>query len=409
MAIKTLPEDFIVDEVLTPAYTAQVSQTPGPFVVYHLSKTSLTTPEAITFFSRALGMPANKVIAAGLKDKHGQTTQHVTVEAGRAAEKFPKTMEGQNWKARRTGFTHAPINSQAIEANRFKITIRALTRKDNEQLDEAAKSLMTGPEEITSSKGRMLVVNYYGNQRFGGARAGEGFLAPLLIRGHFEEALRIVLATPHRKDLRQIKDFKKTCKENWGQWKSMLPKLPKTQLRLPIEKLAFSGGKTEEDFKNAFQALPYFEQQMAVEAWQSLLWNRVACRLVETHCAPCREINDTYCKVAFPSPGSVPSEWRHLMLPVMGKNSKLEEPWASAAHAVLEEEGITTADLKIPGVDRPWFAEVKRQLFVEATHLHIANPQQDETQDKSVRFRRTLSFTLPRGCYATVVLRALGH
>lgn len=405
MAIKSLPEDFIVDEVLDPAYLAKVSRTPAPFVVYHLAKTSLTTPEAVGFFAKALGMPGNKVLAAGLKDKHGVTSQHVTVEAGRGADKFPATMEAQGWKARRVGFTHAPINSQAIQANRFKVTIRAMTRKDNELLDEAAKSLMTGSNELTSGKGRLLVVNYYGNQRFGGARAGEGFLAPLLIKGKFEEALKIILATPHRKDMRNVKHFKQTCKDNWGQWKEMLPKLPKMQLRLPIEKLIAKPG----DFKAAFQALPYFEQQMAVEAWQSLLWNRVACRLVETHCAPCREIDDTYCKLAFPTPGSVPGEWRHMMLPVLGKNSELRDPWSSAAAAVLEEENVTTADLKIPGVERPWFAQVERQLFIEAADFHAANPQQDETQDKAIRFKRTLSFSLPRGCYATVLLRALGH
>src|SRR5437762_2598289 len=152
MAIKSLPEDFIVDEVLDPAYLAKVSRTPAPFVVYHLSKTSLTTPEAVGFFAKAMGMPGNKVLAAGLKDKHGVTTQHVTVEAGRGADKFPATMEAQGWKARRVGFTHAPINSQAIQANRFKVTIRAMTRKDNELLDEAAKSLMTGSSELTSGK-----------------------------------------------------------------------------------------------------------------------------------------------------------------------------------------------------------------------------------------------------------------
>jgi tRNA(Glu) U13 pseudouridine synthase TruD len=108
----------------------------------------------VGFFAKALGMPASKVLAAGLKDKHGETTQHVTVEAGRNADKYPKTMEAQGWKARRVGFTHAPINSQAIQANRFKVTIRAMTRKDNELLDENAKALMVEPAELGSGKGR---------------------------------------------------------------------------------------------------------------------------------------------------------------------------------------------------------------------------------------------------------------
>lgn len=409
MAIKSQPQDFIVDEVLDPAYRAKIEQTPGPFVVYHLTKESLTTPEAVSCFAKALGMPANKVLAAGLKDKHAQTTQHVTVEAGKNSAKFPKMMEGQGWKAKRTGFTHAPINAQAILANRFKITIRALTRKDNENLDAAAHALMVEPQELASGKGRLLVVNYYGNQRFGGARAGEGFLAPLIIRGEFEAALKIILASPHRKDLRQVKNFKQTCREEWGMWQAMLPKLPKMSLRAPIEKLARSGGKTTHDFREAFAALPYFEQQMAVEAWQSLLWNRTACKLVEAHGPVARALDDTFCRIAFPVPSTVHARWRQLMLPVLGKNSGLHEPWKAAAQAVLEEEGITTANLHIPGLDRPRFGEVERQLFIEATDFHAANPQQDETQDKAIRFKRTLSFTLPRGCYATVLLRALGH
>lgn len=44
-----------------------------------------------------------------------------------------------------------------------------------------------------------------------------------------------------------------------------------------------------------------------------------------------------------------------------------------------------------------------------ANGTYAANPQQDETQDKAIRFKRMLSFTLPLGCYATVLLRALGH
>ncbi len=409
MAIKSQPQDFIVDEVLDPAYLAKIEQKPGPFVVYHLTKESLTTPEAVFYFSKALGMPASKVLAAGLKDKHAQTTQHVTVEAGRNADKFPKMMEGQSWKAKRVGFVHAPINSQAIQANRFKVTIRGMTRKDNENLDLAAHALMAEPQDLASGKGRLLVVNYYGNQRFGGARAGEGFLAPLMIKGQFEAALKIILASPHRKDMRQLKNFKQTCKDEWGKWQAMLPKLPKMSLRAPIEKLARSGGKTPHDFREAFAALPYFEQQMAVEAWQSLLWNRTACKLIEAHGPVARVLDDTFCRIAFPVPSTVHAKWRSLMLPVLGKNSELHEPWKAAAEAVLAEEGITTAELKIPGLDRPWFAEVERQLFIEATNFHAANPQQDETQEASVRFKRTLSFTLPRGCYATVLLRAVGH
>ena len=84
----------------------------------HFEKRGLDTEQAVRTIASVLGSPIRDAGWAGLKDKHAQTTQHVTVEAGRNADKFPKMMEGQSWKAKRVGFVHAPINSQAIQANR---------------------------------------------------------------------------------------------------------------------------------------------------------------------------------------------------------------------------------------------------------------------------------------------------
>jgi tRNA(Glu) U13 pseudouridine synthase TruD len=57
----------------------------------------------------------------------------------------------------------------------------------------------------------------------------------------------------------------------------------------------------------------------------------------------------------------------------------------------------------------PYFGETPRPLFIEASNFALGNPEKDEDDAKGQRFRRRLVMDLPRGAYATVVLRALGQ
>ena len=87
------------------------------------------------------------------------------------------------------------------------------------------------------------------------------------------------------------------------------------------------------------------------------------------------------------------------------------EPWKSAAERVFDEEGLSgPAALRIPGIDKPWFGESPRQLFMRAEQVHIGATKPDETvSPREGGVKTTIAFTLPRGGYATVLLRALGQ
>ena len=77
------------------------------------------------------------------------------------------------------------------------------------------------------------------------------------------------------------------------------------------------------------------------------------------------------------------------------------------AERVLQREEITLADLRVPGLDRPFFGEAPRRFAVDATHASISPREPDDLTPK--RFKCEVRFDLPRGSYATVVLRALGQ
>jgi tRNA pseudouridine13 synthase len=410
MSIKKSPADFQVEEVLAPEIAAKVSAEPGPFALFSLAKEGLATPEAAGLIAKSLGAGPGAIAYAGLKDKHAQTTQHVTLKLAAPGANAPAAASGPHWSLERLGYLDAPLTAEAIAANRFRIVLRNLTPEACADMDEAARLLSSGDATLR-------VVNYFGDQRFGSARHGQGFLAKHLIKGEFEAALKLAIAAEARKDRREDKEAKRLIAQKWGRWADLLRALPRRNSpeRRAIERLANSSG----DFRAAFTALPYFQQQLCVYAYQSHLWNAVARKLVADRCAdlgPVLEADDPFGMMLFPAAESVPEDLRALDLPLLGYKSELAEPWKAAAEAVLAEEGTATTELRIPGVRRPFFGEVPRPFFVAAANFALEKPVPDETVPpppkgslKALRHKRAASFELPRGAYATVVLRALGQ
>ena len=398
MTIKRRPSDFKVTEILADAVRRGIRQERAAFALYKLEKQSLTTPDAIAMVAKKLTAPVASIAYAGLKDRHAATRQHITIRCREAD--LAQRASGHNWKVERLGWLDEELSAKSIEGNHFEIMIRGLSRRIMKRMDDAAAAL-------TVRAGTLRIVNYFGAQRFGSARHGKGFAAKYLIAGDFETALKLLMGTPSRKDSSRDSQFKRTIAERWGRWNELLPKLGRRLERAVIEHLATA----PDDFREAFAKLPYFTQQIAVEAYQSHLWNQIAREVVRAHAGPGPVIraDDPFGAMLFPPAASVDHKLAELEVPLLGRYSQLSELWKPAAEMVLDREGITTANLRIPGLKRPFFGEAPRRLFIEAMSLALGNPQKDEDDRSGKRFRRRLVMDLPRGAYATVVLRALGQ
>jgi tRNA pseudouridine13 synthase len=395
MKIRTHPDDFIVEELLREDVTRRFTPTPSArrHAVYTLTKTSLTTEEAIRRLARKLRVAPGAVSAAGLKDKHAVTTQHVSVAPGAASR--PDGVGDDSWRASLIGWSAEPAVAGWIRRNRFPLVVRDLTRAEAERMDRAARALLAGQ--------RLLVVNYFGDQRFGSARHGEGFAGARLARGDFEGALRLLIGTPARKDTGDRRTFTRLLARHWGRWEEALRVLPFGRERSAIEVLATGG-----DFRAAFAALPTLLRRMAVEAYQSHLWNAVARDLAST-LAPgpeCLTAPGRHGVMLFPPSSRIGTAWRTLDLPMLAPTTTLVEPWGGVVRGVLRSEGISLADLDVHGVRRPFFGEAWRPFVAFADNFEVGPPEPDDA-GAGMRLRRTLRFELPRGAYATVVLRAL--
>lgn len=437
MAIRKQPEDFTVTERLDERFTAGFSRgwsVVTPHVVYELTKSQLTTPDAIAFFARELRISPGAVDYAGLKDKHAVTTQFVSFPISdlRAAQNTPVSVApksdradsrggeggggggggGGNWSARFVAFSARPVVAESIGGNAFVLAVRDLTKAESDAMTRRSRDLAT-------SEGTLAIVNYFGAQRFGGNRHGQGWAALPLIRGEFLEAIRLIVGTPARKDSGRTRDFTRLCAQHWGEWKVLAETLPKCPELRVIEALA--AGKQPHE---AFGAVPGFLQQMCVEAFQSVLWNETVRRFVsglpgQKHVTP-----DEFGEMVFPFARALGDDVREMEIPMFAPKSVLAEPWRAAAEAALAEQGVVLEELRVPMLRRPQFGEAMRPVVMRCTGFAISPPLADELDQRNpmnptdqaysqggpvARFKRVVEFDLPRGSYATVVLRALGQ
>ena len=193
--VKQLPDDFQVEEI------TRIATGTGPFAFYRLDKRGWTTPDALAVLRRRWSIEPRRISYAGLKDRHARTVQYFTIFHGPRRE-----MNQQGIHVDYLGQVAEPYTSQDIERNRFRLTVRDLAAAVRLALEEDLPRL--------AIEG---VPNYFDDQRFSSV-SGEGgeFIGRLLVRGRFEEALRLALAGPYEHDRAAQKEEKATAGSSLG-------------------------------------------------------------------------------------------------------------------------------------------------------------------------------------------------
>ena len=100
---------------------------------------------------------------------------------------------------------------------------------------------------------------------------------------------------------------------------------------------------------------------------------------------------------------------REMQIPLPRKDASITEAVRPGVEAALSAEGLGLNQLEIPGLRRPAFGSAARSLLVAAKAASMSPWEKDDLTASGKRLKRMLRFELPRGAYATVVLRALGQ
>lgn len=385
MRIKEKVGDFRVRELLNDTYL----RSRGPFRVYRVTKKKRTSIEAAAVLADMAGVGAAEVGIAGLKDRQGMTTQFMSAPKGRAV--WLRTPE---LTIEAVGFADEPLSSEHSLGNAFDVRLRGVSRR---ALDRIEVEL-----DAVRAHG---IPNYFGEQRFGNLRYGQGWIARDLVIGARERALKALLCAKSDNDNERNRKFKAALSASWGDWRACRDIAGKFGAHHSVfEHLA----RHQDDFAGAFRFVASRLRLIHLYAWQSHLWNRAVARYIEAITPPAE-------RLIVPAPEGRLYFARGAMAvdPAMENNFRLPGPrLTDVAHPrqrellgeALQREGVAADAFRIEGVSGFQIKGEDRTLVIHPRELSLARLERSRSatgDSVSVRFE------LPRGSYATLVVARL--
>lgn len=386
MSTKRSPEDFRVTELLTDGYIRRQ----GPFRVYKVTKRKLTSLEASGALAQLAGVPAAEVALAGLKDRQGITVQFMSVRGGRIAN-----LREEGLTIEPVGFAREPLESTHSLGNSFRIRLRDLDARQQACLEEGLETVR-----------RIGLPNYFDEQRFGNLQHGQGWIAIGLMRGQTEAALKRLLCARSERDDPRHQRGKEALDKAWGDWRACR----EIAGRMAVHHSVFEHLREHPvDFAGAFGRVSRRVRLIHLYAFQSHLWNRSVARLIadtagSSGACVARSIEGD---LVFPRGELVLPEELANSFPLPGE--RLQGVPKGKAYALLEralfDHGLRAKDLQITDIPGFRLKPEDRPLFIRPKRMRMRQPEQ--RGNAPAGRSAVLSFDLPRGAYATMVVKRL--
>ncbi len=378
-------EDFVVEEL--PLYEPSGS---GTHTYFLLEKRGLSTMQAVADIARALNVRRRDIGYAGLKDARAVTRQWLSVEHVPAERLY--ALDIPRLRILKVSSHGNKLRLGHLRANRFTIRVRQ-TRPD--RLAELREALAT--------LARVGVPDYFGQQRFGG-RGDAWQIGRAIVRGDIDEAVDLVLGRPGPLDHGDIRRARQLY--DAGDYAAAVRAWPGMfrDERRALKALARTGGKR----KRAFYAIDASLRKFYVSAYQSYLFNQIVARRLPTGLGRLLPGDLAWLhrsQAVFPVEDAAAEQARadafeisptgplfgYRMTEPAGDPGAMER--ALLGGEALSPESFRAGKLRVKGARRPLRfqpADASVQLGADADGPYLE-----------------LRFTLPRGCYATALIREL--
>lgn len=377
--IKDTPEDFLVAEI--PLYPAEGA---GEHTFTEIEKRGITTLEALRRIARALEIPERDIGYAGMKDAKGVTRQ--TFSIPRVAPEKLLGLELPGIRILGATRHRNKLKLGHLAGNRFRIRIR-----------EVEAEAPARVEQVLALLKERGVPNYFGQQRYG-SQGNSHLIGRALLRQDYHEAIDALMGNPAQvRDERWQAAIEAYRRGDPTESLSLFPGHCRTE-REVLQRLV----KQPDAWEKAFHAVHPRLKNLYLSAFQSNLFDRLLDERIDTldlvmagdlawkhDNGACFLVEDADREAErarrFDISPSGPLFGCKMKLPT-GRPLAMEE-------ALLLEEGITLADFDLPG----WL-----RLEGERRPLRVPLGSPDMLPDgDSV----VLEFSLPKGAYATTVLR----
>ncbi len=353
---------------------------------YRLTKSGWNTLELVRLLARTCGVSPAAIAYGGKKDRHGLTSQFLTI---RDARDFSR--EERNFRLEFQGHMDRPMGPDLIQSNAFRIVLRDLPE--------------SGPiERALEDVRRFGVPNFFDDQRFRSYDPERGFFAEKVLRRHYNGALQVYLtSTTPEMDLSE-RERRRDLFGKWRDWPACLAIASGREEKAILGYLAAH----PKDFARALHKLPQEEVSMRYSSFQSHLWNELLRRRIRDLVPETAAVAGAEGAYLFWRTLDEPAEsgLKNLFLPTAAAQMVFPDERTQALfEAILADGGLRRPDFRTHALRKVYFKSFLRRAVVHPENIAMGEEGPDELYPG--RRRITLSFALPRGAYATMVVKRL--
>jgi tRNA pseudouridine13 synthase len=398
--LKERPEDFVVEELSLPP--PQVEG--GKYAIARVRSRNWETNRLVRQMARALRISRQRIAFAGTKDKRSVATRLFSFELPVADLRRLHLADVEVLEAYPSD---RPMAMGDLRGNRFTITVRGMAAGGAE-----ARGRIDGTLAVIAAAGGFP--NFFGLQRFGSRRPITHVVGRHIVRGDFRAAVDAYVANPLEGEDEESFAAREALQES-GDYRAALAEYPDI---LGFEKTVLNHLVAHPgDFVGALGALPANLLLMFVHGYQSFLFNRMLSERLRR---------------ALPIHRPVPGD---LVLPVGADGLVDRERWVPVGEGNLEKvraqcaagkafvsgvlfgadstfaggamgeieaaavaaEGVAPKDFVVPAIPRLTTRGTRRELLCPTGEVSVA-VEGDAA---------TFGFSLPRGSYATCLLREI--
>ena len=397
--LKAVAEDFVVDEIsLRPKEAAD-----GKFSIATVKARNWETNRMVRILARQLNMSRDRIGFAGTKDKRAVTTQLMSFMCppDRFSNVNLQDIEISDVYTARRGMTIGDL-----VGNRFGIHVTGVekTREEISGIIEQVRG------DVKSAGG---FPNYFGVQRFGAVRPITHTVGELIVRGDVEAAVRCYICEPPRNASGTDADIMRRKLAETDDWSQLVKEMPDYMgfESTMVSYLVDHPG----DWNGAIKVLPNNLQMMFVHAYQSYLFNLILSERIARGLPLNRAVegdvvipadedgNPNHDDPILVTARNIDLVERQLKLKrafvthvLYGEDGIMAqgEP-GEIEHSVIDKTGLSTDAFNLPELPHCSSTGTRRELLCPVSDLTT------EAEEGSYR----LSFSLPKGNYATCLLR----
>ena len=403
--LRDRPEDFRVRE--RERFESQpVDADTGdfPWLVLRVTLRGMDTNDFARAFSNKAGISRERVSWAGTKDKHAVTTQLFTVR-DLSPDAVPDLHDADVEVVGRAG---RGLQFGDLLGNEFQVVVREPADPDRVEAITAELAERFG--------GDPGMPNYFGQQRFGSYRPVTHEVGLEILRGDWEAAAMAFLGAPSEHAPASSRAARAFLEET-RDWEAALDRFPRRLRyeRTMLHELIANGAEREADFRAALETFPENVKRLFVNAAQSFLFNLIVSERLERGLPFHEPVAGDVVSFAdrdgppeFPIPdmdrtqavdaNRVDVVAKHcernrafVTAPLVGTETEFAEGEpGEIVREVLAEHDLEREDFDLPGA-----------FHSTGTRRAILLDVDPEIERDPLSFE----FGLPKGSYATVVLR----